>query len=188
MHQVAQLAGHSLLLMASCLALAACGPREAPDPPAPKVDASTITSFESCAAAGNPIAESYPPQCRTRDGRSFTEDVGNRVDKQGYIQVDEPTPNQTITSPVALRGKARGMWFFEAEFPVKLTGADGATLASGIARADGEWMTEDFVPFEVTLSFTAPRSGSKGRLILSKSNPSGLPANDDQLVIPVKLQ
>lgn len=178
----------SELLLTSCLALAACGSREAPDTPALKVDTPAISSFETCAAAGNPIAESYPPQCRTRDGRSFTEDVGNRVDKQGYIQVDEPTPNQIIISPVTLRGKARGMWFFEAEFPVKLTGADGATLASGIARADGEWMTEDFVPFEVTLSFTAPPAGSKGRLILSRSNPSGLPENDDQLVIPVKLQ
>ena len=30
-----------------------------------------ITSFEECAAAGNPIMESYPEQCRTADGRMF---------------------------------------------------------------------------------------------------------------------
>lgn len=30
-----------------------------------------ITTFEECAAAGYPIMESYPEQCRTPDGRSF---------------------------------------------------------------------------------------------------------------------
>lgn len=29
-------------------------------------------SFESCAAAGNPILESYPEQCTTKDGKHFT--------------------------------------------------------------------------------------------------------------------
>jgi hypothetical protein len=31
----------------------------------------TINSFEDCAAAGFPISESYPEQCRTPDGRTF---------------------------------------------------------------------------------------------------------------------
>ncbi len=31
-----------------------------------------INSFEDCVAAGNPILESFPEQCRTPDGRSFT--------------------------------------------------------------------------------------------------------------------
>lgn len=31
-----------------------------------------ISNFEECAAAGYPIQESYPEQCRTKDGRSFT--------------------------------------------------------------------------------------------------------------------
>jgi len=34
---------------------------------------SGITSFEQCAAAGNPVLESSPRQCRTPDGASFTE-------------------------------------------------------------------------------------------------------------------
>lgn len=36
---------------------------------------STINSFEECAAAGYPIMESYPEQCRTPDGRLFVRDV-----------------------------------------------------------------------------------------------------------------
>jgi len=31
-----------------------------------------ITSFADCVEAGNPIMESYPEQCRTKDGRHFT--------------------------------------------------------------------------------------------------------------------
>ena len=33
----------------------------------------TIESFEECAAAGNPVMESYPRQCRTSDGTNFVE-------------------------------------------------------------------------------------------------------------------
>ena len=34
---------------------------------------SAIDSFDTCIAAGYPIAESYPRQCFTPDGKSFTE-------------------------------------------------------------------------------------------------------------------
>ncbi len=34
----------------------------------------TITNFEECATAGYPIMESYPPQCRIPDGKTFVEE------------------------------------------------------------------------------------------------------------------
>jgi glyoxylase-like metal-dependent hydrolase (beta-lactamase superfamily II) len=34
---------------------------------------SFITNFEECVDAGNPVMESYPRQCRTEDGKNFTE-------------------------------------------------------------------------------------------------------------------
>lgn len=37
---------------------------------------SQITSFAECAAAGNPIMESYPRQCRA-DGRTFVEEIND---------------------------------------------------------------------------------------------------------------
>ena len=40
--------------------------------PAPAV---VISNFEECVAAGNPVMESYPRQCATKDGRGFVEDV-----------------------------------------------------------------------------------------------------------------
>jgi len=37
--------------------------------------APSIDSFEECAAAGNPVMESYPRQCRTADGKHFVETI-----------------------------------------------------------------------------------------------------------------
>src|SRR3989344_7219398 len=36
-----------------------------------------IANFDECAAAGYPIMESYPEQCRTPDGRLFVRDISN---------------------------------------------------------------------------------------------------------------
>jgi len=36
---------------------------------------SEISSFEECVAAGNPVMESYPRQCRTQDGNLFVEEL-----------------------------------------------------------------------------------------------------------------
>jgi hypothetical protein len=43
------------------------------DPPSAFGD---ITDFEECVAAGNPVMESYPEQCRTPDGRLFVRVIG----------------------------------------------------------------------------------------------------------------
>jgi len=32
-----------------------------------------IDSFETCAAAGYPVLQSYPAQCKTPDGRTFVQ-------------------------------------------------------------------------------------------------------------------
>lgn len=110
---------------------------------------------------------------------------------ENLILLTSPEPNEVITSPLTLTGKARGNWYFEGSFPVVLTDWDGRILAEGFAQARGPWMTEDFVPFTLTLHFESPyHSGdstfmSRGSLILRKDNPSGMPENDDALEIPI---
>lgn len=148
----------------------------------------TIASnFAECLNAGYPVQESYPRQCSTPDGRSFTEDIGNAIEKQDLVKATDPKPNATIASPLTIRGVARGNWYFEASFPVELVDAAGNQLAQIPAQAQGEWMTTEFVPFSATLTFTAPTS-STGTLLLHKDNPSGLPENDDVLHIPVRFR
>ncbi|MFA4834290.1 MAG: GerMN domain-containing protein [Patescibacteria group bacterium] len=142
-----------------------------------------ISNFSECAAVGNAVMESYPRQCRA-GGQTFIEDIGNELEKADLIKVDSPRPNQVIKSPLSITGQARGSWFFEASFPAVLLNDKGETIVSGIASAKGNWMTEDFVPFEAQLKFSAA-PGTKGELVLKKDNPSGLPENDDELRIPV---
>ena len=154
---------------------------------AEKVDKTSpngINSFEECVSGGYLVMESFPRQCRTTDGKNFTEDIGNELDKVDLIMVDNPRPNQMVVSPLAINGQARGNWFFEASFPIKIYDDNGFFLGLVVAQALGEWMTEDFVPFSAVMNFSAP-STSKGRLVLEKDNPSGLPENEDELVIPV---
>lgn len=148
---------------------------------------SIASNFTECANAGFPVQESYPRQCRTPDGRTFTEDIGDELQKVDLIKVTDPRPNATVTSPLTVRGVARGNWYFEASFPVELLDAAGSRLAQVPAQAQGEWMTQDFVPFTATLTFTAPTS-STGTLWLRKDNPSGLPQNDDALRLPVRFR
>lgn len=148
-----------------------------------------VTNFTECSAAGGPIMESYPRQCR-HDGKTFTESVGNELEKANLIHLDSPRPNQIIQSPLVITGQARGNWFFEASFPVFLVNWDGLIIAEGIAQAKSDWMTTDFVPFEATLTFAVDKDvySTRGALILKKDNPSGLPEHDDALEIPILFQ
>ncbi len=116
--------------------------------------------------------------------------VGNSEEKKDKIVLDSPKANETISSPLKVTGKARGGWYFEASFPVYLTDWDGKIIGTGIAKAQGKWMTDNFVPFIATINFVNSTStySKKATLVLKKDNPSGLPANDDALEIPVILQ
>jgi hypothetical protein len=143
-----------------------------------------ITNFEECVAAGNPVMESYPRQCSAR-GLTFSENIGNAVEKADLIKVDKPRPNQEVTSPLTVTGEARGIWYFEADFPVRLYDANDNQITVAVARAQDDWMTEEFVPFTATLSFNKPLTAT-GTLVLEKNNPSDLPEQSDKLVIPVK--
>jgi hypothetical protein len=144
-----------------------------------------VTNFETCAKQGYVISESYPRSCKTPDGKTFVEDIGNELEKTDLIKVENPRPNQTIISPLVIKGQARGTWFFEASFPIHLYDASGKEIAKTIAQAKSDWMTENFVPFEATLTFAVP-SITNGTLVFSKDNPSGLKANDNELRMPIK--
>ena len=105
------------------------------------------------------------------------------------VILEAPLPETQVVSPLVIKGKARGQWFFEASFPVILADWDGRIIAQGIAQTGGDWMTEDFVPFEAILEFVKPEFigdfSRRGFLILKKDNPSGLPEHDDALEIPL---
>ena len=113
--------------------------------------------------------------------------VAHIASKSNLIVLDSPKPYAIVASPLTISGKARGNWYFEADFPIRIEDANGKVLGKHYAEAQGEWMTENFVPFRGTLSFSAP-STSTGTLILEKNNASGLPQNANELRIPIKFQ
>lgn len=103
------------------------------------------------------------------------------------ITLTSPLPNTTVHNPLLITGKARGSWFFEASFPIHLLDAHGNILGQGVAQAQSDWMTSDFVPFTATIIFNADSQiiGDAGTLVLEKDNPSGLHENDRALSVPV---
>jgi glucose/arabinose dehydrogenase len=107
--------------------------------------------------------------------------------KENLIRVLSPLPDSLVKSPLVITGEARGYWFFEASFPIRLIDANGKEIIQSFAEAKSEWMTTDFVPFERHLTFPTPET-STGTLILSKDNPSGLPENDDEVRIPIRFK
>lgn len=103
------------------------------------------------------------------------------------VRLEEPDPNEIVTSPLTVKGEVRGTWYFEASFPVEIVDEDGKVLAVAPAQAQGEWMTEDWVPFVVALNFN-PGTATKGEIVLKKDNPSGLPENDDEVRLPIRFK
>jgi hypothetical protein len=99
------------------------------------------------------------------------------------VLISQPLSGETVSSPLAVTGQARGNWFFEASLPVKLITFNGDEIVSHYAMAQSDWMTTDFVPFETTLVFTT--TATSGYLVISKDNPSGLPENDASFMIPL---
>jgi len=109
------------------------------------------------------------------------------ISPSGLVKVMSPRANQAVQSPLTVKGEAKGFWFFEASFPVKLLDENNNVLGWGIAQAQSDWMTEEFVPFEAKLDFEA-NVQQKGFLVLMKDNPSGLPENNEEFRIPVILE
>ncbi|MBU0577322.1 Gmad2 immunoglobulin-like domain-containing protein [Patescibacteria group bacterium] len=108
-------------------------------------------------------------------------------DKSDLISVITPLPGELVASPLIIEGEARGYWYFEGDFPVILLDENREQIALAIAQSQGEWMTEDFVPFEAELEFEAPES-DMGFLILRKDNPSDIPELDDEIEIKIKFR
>lgn len=143
-----------------------------------------VNSFEECAAAGFSIMESYPRQCRAED-KTFTEEINPQPSPSDLIRIDAPLPGATVQSPLVVSGEARGTWYFEASFPIKLFDGNGKEIVATHADALSDWMTTDLVPFKATLVFGAPATAS-GILVLEKDNPSGLPQNAAEVKLSVR--
>lgn len=119
------------------------------------------------------------------NGTSASEETSTISEKNDLIRVEKPASGEEVKNPLEISGMARGQWFFEASFLIRLVNTEGKTLGTAVAMAEGEWMTEKFVPFKAVLSFD-PIDATEGRLIFEKANPSGLPEHDDSFEMSVR--
>ncbi|NJB86606.1 hypothetical protein GGR26_002374 [Lewinella marina] len=115
---------------------------------------------------------------------SITLTEGDGKSTEEMIRVTSPGPNTEVSSPLEFSGEARGPYYFEADFPVRLERADGTVVATGIATAQSEWMTEDWVPFTGRLEFVVP-DDARGYLVFERDNPSGLEEHARSYRLPV---
>lgn len=103
------------------------------------------------------------------------------------IKVENPFPGAVTGKTFTVIGQARGYWYFEASFPIELQDKNGKVIATAIAQADGEWMTENFVPFKVEIKAPNDYIGP-ATLVLKNDNPSGLPENDRSVAVPITVE
>jgi len=108
-------------------------------------------------------------------------------EKNDSIKIKNIVANQVVSTPLHIEGEARGSWFFEASFPIKVVDENLNEIGSGQAKADGEWMTSDFVKFNADINYKKS-SSSKAVIIFERDNPSGLESNYEKFIIPVDLQ
>lgn len=160
-------------------------------------DEPVVTDFASCVAAGYPILESYPEQCKTPSGAIFinnpnpvatTTDQSTPVENNSPVRYVNVSENELVTSPLIVRGEATAGWYFEASFPVKLLDANGKVLAQAPATTTDDWTDMNgFHPFTSSaLTFTT--TTATGTLVLHNDNPSGLAKYDQEVRIPVRFK
>ena len=110
------------------------------------------------------------------------------IPAQSLIHVSSPTASSSVGGIITVKGEARGAWYFEGSFPLKVLDQNRNSIGAGVAHAEGEWMTANFVPFTASIDVTESKYHGSATLILLKDNPSGLPENDDSVSIPISIQ
>lgn len=104
---------------------------------------------------------------------------------QPEIVVDTVESGDTVESPLTVKGKALGSWFFEGTLPVQMENSKGEIIGMAQARALDNWMQEGYVNFEAELPFNLVDE-TAGTLVIKNDNPSGLPENEKKYEIPVE--
>lgn len=112
---------------------------------------------------------------------------GNQQNAQG-IQIDSLKEGDTISSPIKIKGTVNGSGWtgFEGQVgTVKILDSKGESLGMAILNATTDWMKPQ-VSFEANLAFQSATEQA-GTLVFNNENASGLPENDKQFAISVKI-
>lgn len=110
------------------------------------------------------------------------------LDTEIGIEVFLPKIDEEIFTPLEIKGTVKGNgWIgFEGQVgTVKLLDSEGNKLAEGILKATTDWM-QSSIRFETTLDFISLNIDT-GTLVFHNENPSGLPQNNREFILPIKI-
>jgi hypothetical protein len=102
------------------------------------------------------------------------------------LVIYKPEDKDEVGCSVEIEGEVSGGWYFEGDFPIKIVDTDDKELVSGVATAQGEWMTEEKVRFQAKLDCPDCSKG-KATIVFVKDDPSGLPENEDTAELSIVL-
>lgn len=106
--------------------------------------------------------------------------------EQEGILISSPKRNEKVSSPLKIEGKAKGFWFFEAQFKAILLDGNNDLLGEALLTAKDNWMSEDYVDFEGELVFDfSSEKETSGVLRFLSANPSGEIKNQKIYEMPV---
>ncbi|HPP43917.1 MAG TPA: Gmad2 immunoglobulin-like domain-containing protein [Caldisericia bacterium] len=108
-------------------------------------------------------------------------------DAKDLIVIESPEPYEKVQNPIHIKGKARGNFFFEATFPIRIEDENGNILTTGYVETKEDWMTDNFVSFETYLNFSK-NDVKNGFIVFEKANPSDLEENRFEVKIPIYFQ
>lgn len=96
-------------------------------------------------------------------------------------------PGQTVSGMLTVTGSIKGAYFFEANAVGQVLDANKNVLKSFPLTATSDWMTAEPVSFSGTVDLSGVTAG-KGYIRIHNDNPSGEPAHDRFIDIPVVFQ
>lgn len=136
------------------------------------------TTHFALAALAFALAACTPPQ-------QAAEAPAETPETASAVVINTPAAGARVASPLVVEGTAPGDWYFEAQFPAQLVGADGGLIAEAPARSQSNWMTEAPVPYRAEFSFTVTEE-TPATLVLQEDMPADN-ANPREVRIPVVL-
>ena len=104
------------------------------------------------------------------------------------IKLNNIKEGDTVEVGFKVEGSVTGSWYKEGVFPVRvINNTTKEVVITNIARADGEWMTEDYVPFSFVIDADITEE-TPFILRFDKANLSELSDNYDYASLSVNLK
>jgi hypothetical protein len=165
----------------------------------------TITTFEACVSAGNPILGTNPRQCFA-DGKTYTEGEGSSNDiaasglpgsvasqiKYNYtsgdqIKVTLPFPGAKTGSAFTVRGAAVLEWFVNEAFPIIVLNPEGVVLVEGTATGDFTKVSDGLVPYAGEIMLPATVKGPAILVVLKGTETGSIDEEHPYAMFPIEI-